>query len=342
MTDAPAAPTFALDARPNRRLVRRVMTGLVALAIGLVVMLIGCVGQPFVKPIPTPPVTLDAKRLEADVRFLSEQCIPRGHLDVQNLEKAADHIRRVFQDCGARVEDQVYEVKGRSYRNVIAHFGPPQGARVVVGAHYDAEGDNPGADDNASGMAGILEVARLFGKEPPDFPLDLVAYTLEEPPHFRTQRMGSAQHAQRLKEAGTPIKAMICLEMIGMFLDEPGTQSYPSSLLKPFYPDRGDFVAVVGRWSDGWLVRRVKGAMLGASSLPVRSINGPRFLPGLDFSDHHPYWDRGFSAVMITDTAFYRNKGYHTPRDTADRLDFVRMAKVVQGTRAAILVVGRN
>ena len=153
--------------------------------------------------------------------------------------------------------------------------------------------------------------------------------------------MGSARHAQALKAEGGALKAMIALEMIGRFSDAPGSQDYPSPLISPLYPDRGNFVAVVGRLGDIALVRSVKGAMIQATPLPVISINGPRWIPGLDFSDHHPYWDAGFSAVMVTDTAFYRNGDYHTDRDTADHLDYRRMAQVVQGVHAAVLELSK-
>ena len=128
---------------------------------------------------------------------------------------------------------------------------------------------------------------------------------------------------------------MISLEMIGRFEDAPKTQHIPFPL-SPFYPDRGNFIAVVGRFSDLGLTRKVKAAMRAASSLPVRSLSGPRWIPGVDFSDHHPYWDRGFPAVMITDTAFNRNRDYHTEGDTPEKLDYHRMAQVVQGVDRVI------
>jgi len=153
--------------------------------------------------------------------------------------------------------------------------------------------------------------------------------------------MGSAHHAQFLKSSGVRLKAAIALEMLGRFSDASSSQRYPSALIAPLYPDRGNFIAVVGRLGDIGLVRSVKGAMIRATPLPVVSINGPRWIPGLDFSDHHPYWDAGFSAVMVTDTAFYRNADYHTAQDTADRLDYPRLARVVQGVHAAVLALAK-
>jgi Zn-dependent M28 family amino/carboxypeptidase len=274
--------------------------------------------------------------LERHVRFLSEDCVPRDWQSPEGLGKAADYIANSLRESGGKVTEQTFEVRGRSFRNILAAFGPDSPERIVVGAHYDVCEQLPGADDNASGVAGLLELARLLKANAPLLRVELVAYTLEEPPFFRSHNMGSSQHARFLRSEGVKVKAMIALEMIGRFSDAPGSQRYPSALISPLYPDRGDFIAVVGRLGDIVAVRSVKAAMIRATPLPVVSINGPRWIPGLDFSDHHPYWDAGYSAVMVTDTAFYRNADYHTNRDTADRLDYPRMARVVQGVHAAV------
>lgn len=167
--------------------------------------------------------------------------------------------------------------------------------------------------------------------------VELVAFSLEEPPYFRTAQMGSAIHAASLKKSGVQVKAMLSLEMIGYFSDVPGSQRYPASLLGAFYPSQGNFIAVVGTLGDGLLVRRVKMAMRGASTLPVYSINAPAFVPGVDFSDQLNYSKAGYNSAMITDTAFYRNPNYHTFEDTPEKLDFRRMALVVQGVYAAVI-----
>jgi hypothetical protein len=151
--------------------------------------------------------------------------------------------------------------------------------------------------------------------------------------------MGSAVHARSLREQGASVRAMISLEMIGYFSDREGSQRLPSPLLKAVYPTRGDFITVVGKMDQGPLVRTVKRAMRGASTLPVYSINAPRAIPGVDFSDHANYWDAGYDAVMVTDTAFYRNPNYHAHTDTAETLDYVRMAAVVWGVYEAVLAL---
>lgn len=298
-----------------------------------------------------PPRGADPRRLEGHVRFLAEACFPREVLHPANLDKAAAYIKAQLKASGAAVSEQAFAFEefnqknkkvGRGpFRNVIAVFGPETPERIVVGAHYDAFGEFPGADDNASGTAGLLELARLLGKEPPAMKVELVAYSTEEPPYFATEHMGSAHHAAALKEKIAAVRAMISLEMIGYFSDEAGSQKYPIPLLRLYYPGKGNFITVVGRLQDGALIRKVKKSMQGASPLAVYSISGPRAIPGIDYSDQLNYWDRGYPAVMINDTAFYRNLNYHTPRDTPEKLDYKRMAEVVEGVFAAVRDLGR-
>lgn len=284
----------------------------------------------------------DPARLERDVRALSETFAPRDWLHPENLDRAAEYLKTEFQSTGARVREQTYTVKDKTYRNVIARFGPEGGEPIVVGAHYDAFEELPGADDNASGVAGLLELARLLSRQPLKAPVELVAYTLEEPPFFGTKNMGSAQHAVSLRDRGVRLRGVLVLEMIGFFSDAKGSQDYPMAIMRAFYPSRGNFIAVVSNYGSLGLTRRVKKAMTAASDLPVRSMNAPAFIPGVDFSDHHPYWDAGYDAVMITDSAFNRNRAYHTPGDTADRLDYRRMAKVVEGVLEAVRRMDQN
>ena len=167
--------------------------------------------------------------------------------------------------------------------------------------------------------------------------VELAAFTLEEPPWFGRRAMGSAVHASSLRKQGVVVRAMLALEMIGYFTDAPASQEYPLPILKLFYPSRGNFIGVAGKLGQGALVRRVSRAMRRASPLPVRSIAAPRSLPGIELSDHRCFWDAGYQAVMITDTAFYRNPNYHTEDDTPETLDYERMAMAVRGVYAAAL-----
>ena len=267
---------------------------------------------------------------------------PRNESSIENLNRVAAYIKSEFSQTGAAVSDQPYRIQGNSYRNVIAQFGPESEERIIVGAHYDTAGPLPGADDNASGVAGLIELARLLGQQQPPLRVELVAFTLEEPPYFRTTGMGSSVHAESLRKQDIRVRAMFSLEMIGYFSDAPNSQRFPVAGLSAFYPSTGNFIGVVGRLSEGLLVRRTKAAMRNAAPLPVYSISAPSFVPGVDFSDQLNYWHAGYSAVMITDTAFYRNRNYHTADDTEEKLDYKRMAMVIEGVYAAVADLARQ
>jgi hypothetical protein len=279
-------------------------------------------------------VTADPEALERHVRFLSIDAFPRDFESPDNLDRAADYIARSFGDAGATVTFQPYSAAGIAYRNVIARLGPDGPPRVVVGAHYDVFGKLPGADDNASGVAGLLELARMLAGCELEAPLELVAYSTEEPPFFWSSEMGSARHAASRRGQLT---AMISLEMIGYYTAHQPAPSFPLRLL---YPRTGDFILVAGRWADRPLIRTVKSAMRSAPGLEVQSYCGPTGV-GTDLSDHRSYWEAGVPAVMITDTAFVRNPNYHTAGDTADTLDYAMMARTVDGVARAALALLR-
>lgn len=321
----------------RRRLLFKLMLYIMAVAILLVMALCLYVTQPTMGgPIAGRAPRVDPRRLESHVRMLSENLMPRDASHPENLDRVALYIRQEFEQARGRVLDQHYQVDDKTYRNVIAAFGPETRERIVVGAHYDTAGPRPGADDNASGVAGLVELAYLLGNSDLPIGVELVAYSLEEPPFFRSEYMGSAVHARSLKKEGAQVRAMFSLEMIGYFSDASDSQRFPSPILSLLYPTKGNFISVVGKMGQALLIRRIKRAMREASSLPVYSINAPRFIPGVDFSDHMNYWEADYPAVMVTDTAFYRNPNYHTTADTAEKLDYKRMAQVVEGVYAAV------
>ena len=337
---------FELQSRSQAERRRRIIKLVLLLILGFVVcgaLICFWVTQPlFGNQSLMAVANVDSSRLEAHVRLISQQLVPRDQSRTDNLDRVAAYVREQFLAASGRVVEQPFEVEGRTYRNVIASFGPETAERIVVGAHYDAYHPYPGADDNASGVAGLIELAGLLAKKDLPLRIDLVAYTLEEPPYFHTPHMGSMVHAESLRKQGVKVRAMISLEMIGYFSDAPDSQSFPVSLLRAFYPSQGNFISVVGGVGDAGLVRRIKGAMRAGAPLPVYSINAPSFVPGIDFSDHLSYWNAGYPAVMITDTAFYRNHNYHTPNDTAEKLDYKRMALVVAGVYAAVLALAQQ
>lgn len=316
-----------------KRIIRLILRMLGLIALGVVLLNVA-ISQPTFRTNSLSCESVSAEKLKAHVVMLSQTFHPRDWSNPENMGRCADYIAEHFTRAGAVVEVQGFEMNRKRYRNVIGRFRVGQGPRVIVGAHYDSCGDTPGADDNASGVAALIELAYLLQKTPPEAEVELVAYALEEPPIFNTDQMGSVIHAKSV--AGQKIKGVIVLDMVGYFRDEWGSQSFPSALLQAWYPSRGNFVGVVGSSDQGAWIKSVKVGMKGATGLPVYSIRAPAALPGIDLSDHASYWPHGIPAVMITDTSFYRNDAYHAPEDTADRLDYTRMVKVVVGVSATL------
>lgn len=184
----------------------------------------------------------------------------------------------------------------------------------------------------------MLEIARKLAKENPPlaYRVDMVFYTLEEPPNFREPTMGSAIHAKYISDNKIKVKGMVCLEMIGYYSEEKNSQHYPSGIMKLFYPSKANYIAVVGKLGQGRFMRKVKRKICSACGIDVHSISALKFIPGIDFSDHLNYWKYGYDAVMITDTSFYRNDNYHRPSDLPSTLNFDKMAEVVKGIYNAV------
>ncbi len=283
---------------------------------------------------------VDPAALRSHVEALVTRFGPRAFEHPENLERAAAFLAGALRSAGAAVSEQTYRVGDRTYRNVLAELGPDTPERIVV-AHYDTAGDQPGADDDASGVAGLLELARLLAASPPPVRVVLAAYANEEPPSFGTEQMGSAVHARALADRDVRVRVMISLEMIGVFSDAKGSQRYPA-VVGWSYPSTANFVAVVGKWGQGNTVRDVAAGLRAGSPLPVETLSAPTFLAGVDFSDHRSFWAKGYEAVMVTDTAFFRNPRYHTPEDRPDTLDYARMAEVVKGVHSAVQAAARR
>jgi len=253
----------------------------------------------------------------------------RNYKNLKSLNKVADYIKRQFQSVSDSVIEQKYNYGEATYKNIICSINTDKKERIIIGAHYDVCGDQDGADDNASGVAGLLELARIIKKEKLNYQIDFVAYSLEEPPFFRSDYMGSYIHAKYLYDNKILVKGMICLEMIGYFNDKPKSQDYPIGVLKWIYGKKGDFITIVQKYWNGKFGNDVMRLMQKSNLLPTKSFKGPVSLPGVDFSDHRNYWKYGYSAVMITNTAFYRNKNYHKKTDKIETLDFKRLALTV-------------
>lgn len=273
------------------------------------------------------------------VKYLSEVIGPRDFTATDKLDKSADYIESKMRSYGCNVKKQPFSFSGNTYHNVICEIkGTEKGNKsiLVIGAHYDTITGTPGADDNASAVAGMLELARLVSERPIKHTIRFVAFCLEEPPAFRTKNMGSYVYAESLKKEGADVYGMISLEMIGYFSDEKGSQYYPISILKWFYPDKGNFIAFVGDFSSRQFTWKMEENFKKFSSLPVESISTFKSIPGIDFSDHRNFWEFGYPAFMITDTSFYRNPNYHMATDTPETLDYDKMAEIVSGFYKAL------
>ncbi|XOF32411.1 MAG: M28 family peptidase [Candidatus Electrothrix sp. YB6] len=324
----------------------RILTAVVSFFLVIGIPAILAVRQPTSKKTPFPPgPRADADRLRSHVRYLAEDLATRNHNHPEQLAATVAYLQTGLAVPGAEVSLQPFTASaaapGQTEQiNIVARFGQTAGPLVVVGAHYDAAGDLPGADDNASGAAGLLELARLLSLRNPEklsAGIELVAFATEEPPFFGTDQMGSAVHARSLADQGRTVRAMLCLEMIGYFVEQ---QDYSSWALRAAYPAHGLYAAIVGRWQDRQLAKTVKRCFNGASDLQALSYSGP-ILFGADLSDHRNYWHQGYPAVMITDTAFLRNPNYHTAQDTPDTLDYQRTAQVVDGVLSAVLTLSQ-
>ncbi|MBZ5638606.1 MAG: M28 family peptidase [Acidobacteriia bacterium] len=321
----------------------------VGIAVGIVAL--ACVATllairgPFVFRVPAPPpeTPVSAERLRQTVQYLSVDAGPRWYSNVKNLDNAARWIEDRFHECGLEVTTQEYPLREGTYRNVIAQRKGtnPRAGVVIVGAHYDAYGGLPGADDNASGVAVLLELARTPPSAPSRRTQIFVAFVNEEPPLFGSGDMGSARYARKVLEDGTPVDLMIALDLVGFFSDRPGSQHYPLKGLDLVYPSVGDFIAVVGDMGAGRWIEKVKRGMLSSRALPVVSFRAPSVTEVVLYSDHRSFRQLGLPGVMVTDMAFERSPHYHRRTDTLETLDFDKMADVVRAIRGVLWLEGQ-
>jgi len=275
----------------------------------------------------------DTRKLHGHVRQLTVDIGSRSVYEYDKIEATREYIVSRLKAFGYIPSLQTYTYSGRKYSNVIASI---RGAKlpdetVIIGAHYDTVFGTPGADDNASAVATLLEIARALKGFSLDRTLKLIFFVIEEPPVFRSEHMGSYVYAKEAKERNENIKSMISLEMLGYYANEKEGQSFPFPLMSLIYPSTPNFIAVVGNLSSRNLVRKVKNSLRASCGIPVETLSAFSFVPGVDFSDHRSFWKMGYPAVMITDTAFYRNPNYHTETDTIDTLDFDKMSDLLRG-----------
>ena len=295
-------------------------------------------------PLSPAEITL-REELRADVRTLGAEIGERNMSHYPQLNAAADFIENSFSRAGLHPRRDTYELQGKACHNIEAEIRGSSPQIVLVGAHYDSVFGAPGANDNGSGVAAMLALARRFAARASSAAtaagstsstLRFVAFVNEEPPYFQTAQMGSFVYASRCKDRGDQIAAMISLETIGYFSDAPRSQTYPAPGLGLFYPTTGNFIGFVGNVRSGALLKRAIALFRDQAKIPSEGASLPAFIPGVGWSDQWAFWEHGYPGIMITDTAPFRYPHYHAATDTPDKLDYDRFALVVSGVEKII------
>jgi Zn-dependent M28 family amino/carboxypeptidase len=283
---------------------------------------------------PLKPLSDDEKLIAGNLRGHVEAIASREHNVFRSaeLEASARYIENTFVRLGYTVAAQRFQSRPVEVRNIEVEIsgGTLASEIVLVGAHYDSVAGAVGANDNGSGVAAMLELARLLKEANPARTLRFVAFVNEEPPFYHSDAMGSRHYARRSRERGENIIAMFSLETIGYYSDRPGSQRYPFPL-GLFYPASGNFVAFVSNLGSRALLHEALASFRRHAGIPSEGVAAPALIPGVDWSDHWPFWQAGWPALMVTDTALYRYPYYHTMQDTPDKVDYERLARVVAG-----------
>ena len=333
----------------GRRWFRRGLCTVLGLIVLVIVMnwwtMVRMPGKSFrgVLPPADEQLTALADELRRDVSQLAEEIGERNVLNrPQELAQAAEYIADELAVAGYDVSGQEYDVSGVACLNLDVEI--PGATRpeeiVVIGAHYDTVYGTGGANDNTSGVAATLALARRFSGRTLDRTLRFVAFVNEEPPYFQTDQMGSWVYARSCRQQGDNVVAMLSLETIGYFDDAARSQKYPQPF-GLFYPSEGNFIGIVGSVSSRDLVRRVVGTFREHEQFPCEGGALPAGVPGVGFSAHWSFWQEGYPAAMVTDTAMFRYPYYHHPQDTIDKVNFDRMARVVRGLEKVVADLAR-
>jgi Zn-dependent M28 family amino/carboxypeptidase len=281
---------------------------------------------------------INPDQLRRHVYRLANEIGERNVFHPQALSDAADYIKDIWQQQGYQVNQQQYTVRGVVSVNLeITRLGSKHPDRIIlIGAHYDSVLGSPGANDNGSGVAALLELSRLITSIEPKKTVRFVAFVNEEPPFFYTRQQGSQFYAKEARHRGDNIELMIALETIGYYRNEPNSQSYPP-LFRYFYPNTANFISFVSNFRSRKLMLKLVHAFRSCSDFPLEHVATFSFIPGVAWSDHLSFWRENYRALMVTDTAFYRYPYYHSAKDTAEKLDYERLALVTQGLYDAIL-----
>jgi len=291
---------------------------------------------------PIPPLTNEQSKIRDAIRHDIERLA--GEIGERNIEQyanlcaAADYIESSFEQAGYEVKRQSYEVAGRTCYNLEVEISGNKKANeiVIIGAHYDTVFGCPGANDNTSGVAALLALANAFSGNQTSCSLRIVAFVNEEPPYFQSGMMGSMVYARRCLEHGEKIVAMLSLETIGYYSEQPNSQHYPFPV-GFFYPSTGNFIAFVGNISSRGFDRKVVASFRRQVQFPSEGGAWPGIIPGIGWSDHYSFWQMGYPAIMITDTALFRYPYYHSAQDTPDKICYDHLTRVVDGLKLVLV-----
>ena len=285
----------------------------------------------------TDPIT---RNLRTHVYELAARIGERNVFHPGTLDAADAYITETWAEQGYEVTRQEYETRGVLCANLeVSRPGSSRAKQILLlGAHYDSVLGSPGGNDNGTGVASLLELSRLFSSAEPAMTLRFVAFVNEEPPFFMTREQGSQVYAKAARQRGDDIRLMISLETMGYYRDAPGTQAYPP-LLKFFFPDRANFIGMVSNLRSGRWLRRLATAFRASSEVPLQHLAMFSFVPGVGWSDQASFWQQGYHALMVTDTAPYRYPWYHTAEDTPEKVDYLKLAQVTEGLYRALSVI---
>ena len=288
------------------------------------------------------PLSVQEKEISANLRdhvfMLADEIGERNIWLPQKLNAAAAYIEKVWQEQSFDVQHQEYAARGVESTNLIIEIPgismPDQ--IIIVGAHYDSVLGSPGANDNGSGVASLLEISRLLAGKKPARTVRLVAFTNEEPPFFLRLDMGSRVYASRSRGRKENIVGMLSLETMGYYSEAPNSQEYPFPF-SFFYPHTANFIGFVGNIRSRHLVRLSLAAFRNTTQFPSEGTAAPGWITGIGWSDHWSFWREGFRAIMVTDTAFFRYDPYHTRKDTPEKIDYDRLARVTKGLAEVVV-----
>lgn len=295
------------------------------------------------------PITLSGEEKNLSTRLQQHVLVLAGHIGERNLtrsaalEASAQYIERQFKRMGYSVKLQTYSIGVNRVRNIIAEIKgqrKPQSI-LIVGAHYDSVAGSPGANDNASGVAAMLELARIFAKTKPAYSIRFIAFVNEEPPYFKTSIMGSRVYVDHILNESPHIIGMFSLETMGYYRSDKKTQHYPLPF-NYFYPEQGNFIAFVGNLYSRDFLHRSLSLFRQHTKFPSEGVASPSWITGIDWSDHGSFWKYDYPALMVTDTAIFRYPHYHTARDLPRYINFDYLARVVTGLYAVILELANS